>query len=101
MSAPISGLMLLPRAFDVPQLDAKQHDVDLADLGRVIGCAGRHQMDVAAVAANLQPLALHGGKMGAACDEGDVGTGPGQRRTESASDAARADNRNTHGIFLC
>jgi hypothetical protein len=36
--------------------------------------------------------------MGAAGDEGDIGTGLGQRRTESASDAACADNRNTHGI---
>ena len=101
MSGPISGLMLLPRAFDVPQLDAKQHDVDLADIGGIVGCLGRHQMDVAAVASNLQPLGFHGGKMGAARDEADVGTGLGQRRTESASDAARADNRNTHGISLC
>jgi hypothetical protein len=57
-------------------------------------------MDITAVAPNLQPLGFHGGKMGAACDEGDVGTGLCQRRTESASNAAGADNRNTHGIPL-
>jgi hypothetical protein len=58
-------------------------------------------MDVAAVAPNLQPLGFHGGQMGAARDEADVGSRLGQRRTESASDAACADNRNTHGISLC
>jgi hypothetical protein len=36
--------------------------------------------------------------MGAACDEDDVGTGLGQRRAESASDAPGADNRNTHRV---
>ena len=38
----------LARAFDVPQLDAEQHDIDLADLGRIVGRLGRHQMGVAA-----------------------------------------------------
>ena len=38
--------------------------------------------------------------MRAARDEGDVGARLGQRRTKSAPDAAGADNRNTHGIFL-
>jgi hypothetical protein len=38
--------------------------------------------------------------MGAARDEDDVGTGLGQRRAESASDATGADNRNTHGVSL-
>src|SRR5947209_11160592 len=56
-------------------------------------------MNVAAGALNFQPFALHGGKMSAACDEGDVGAGLGQRRTETASDATRADNRDTHEIF--
>jgi hypothetical protein len=62
---------------------------------------GWHELDVAAVAPDLQPLGFHGGKMGAARDEADVGAGFGQRRTESAADAACADNRNTHGISLC
>ncbi len=91
---------MLARAFDVPQLDAKQHDVDLADTSGIVGCPGRHEMGLAAAALNFQSLALHGGKMGAARDEYDVGTGRGQRRAESASDAACADNRNTHGISL-
>jgi hypothetical protein len=46
----------------------------------------------------LQPFGLRGGKIAATCNEGDIGTGLGQRRTESASNAARADNRNTHGV---
>jgi hypothetical protein len=55
-------------------------------------------MGLAAAALNSQSLALHGGKMGAARDEDDVGAGRGQRRAESASDAACADNSNTHGV---
>jgi hypothetical protein len=55
-------------------------------------------MGLAAAAADFQSLALHGGKMGAARDESDIGTRFGQRRAEPASDAAGADNRNTHGI---
>jgi hypothetical protein len=55
-------------------------------------------MGLAAAALNFQSLAPHGGKMGAACDEDDVGTGLGQRGAESASNAPGADNRNTHGI---
>jgi hypothetical protein len=57
-------------------------------------------MDVAARALNLQTLALHGGQMRAARDEGDVGACFRQRRTKSASDAAGADNRNPHGFSL-
>jgi hypothetical protein len=45
-------------------------------------------------------MVLHGGKMGAARDEGDIGTRLGQRHAETTSDAAGADNRNTHGISL-
>src|SRR6266567_3114609 len=38
------------RAFDVPQLDAKQHDVDFADFSGIVGGPGRHQMGLAAAA---------------------------------------------------
>ena len=31
-------------AFDIPQFDAEQHDIDRADLGGVVGRLGRHQM---------------------------------------------------------
>jgi hypothetical protein len=57
-------------------------------------------MGLAAAALNFQSLALHGGKMGAAGDEDDIGAGLGQRSTKSASNATGADNRNTHGISL-
>ena len=50
VSGPISGLMCCAGAFDVPQLDAKQHDIDLADLGGIVGGLRRHQMGVAAAA---------------------------------------------------
>ena len=86
----------LARAFDVPQLDAEQHDIDLADTRGIVGGLGRHQMGVAERAGDLQPGALHGGEMRAARDEGDVGARLRQRRAESPTDPAGADNRNTH-----
>jgi len=69
----------------------------LGNLARAIGGLRRHQMDVAAGAQNLQASAFHGGQMRAARDEGDVGTGFRERRAETASDAAGADNRDPHG----
>ena len=72
----------LARAFDVPQLDAEQHDIDHADLGGIIGRLRRHQMGVAARALNFQAIALHGRQMRAARNEGDVGARLGQRRAE-------------------
>jgi hypothetical protein len=55
-------------------------------------------MGIAARAFYHQAPALHGGQMGAARDEGDVGSRLGQRRTKSPSDATGADNCYTHGI---
>ncbi len=91
-------LDVLAGAFDVPQLDAKQHDIDLADLGGIVGCPGRREMGLAAATLNFQPLVLHGGKMGAARHEGDIGACLGQRRAKSTSDTSSADNRNAHKI---
>ena len=86
-----------PSAFDIPQFYAEQHDIDLADLSRIVGGLGRHQMGVAERAGDLQASALHGGEMRAARDEGDIGARLRQRRAESPTDPAGADNRNTHG----
>ncbi len=91
---------LRTRAFDIPQLDAKQHDIDLANIGGIVGCPGRHEMGLAAAALDFQALLLHGGKMGAARDKGDIGARLGQRRAESTSDTSSADNRNPHRILL-
>ena len=55
-------------------------------------------MALAAAALNSQALALHGGQVRAARDEGDVGAGFCQRHAKSASDSAGADNCNTHGF---
>ena len=88
----------LARALDIPQLDAKQHDIDGADAPGIVGCLGRHEMSVAAAALDFQPLALHGGKMRAACDECDIRASRRQCRTESSSDTPGADNRNTHDV---
>jgi hypothetical protein len=85
-----------PRALDVPQLDAEQHHVDLADAVGIVCRLRRHEMGVAALALHPQPLALHRGQMRAARNEGDVGACLRQGRAEPASDAARADHRNPH-----
>jgi hypothetical protein len=53
-------------------------------------------MGVAAGARDFQSRILDGGKMGAARDEGDIGPCLAQRRAESPTDPAGADNRNTH-----
>ncbi len=87
------------RAFDIPKLDAKQHDIDSADLGGIAGGLRRHQMGVAAWALDFQSLALHGRKVRAARDKGDIGACLGQRRAESATDPAGADDRNAHGFL--
>ena len=89
----------LARALDVPQLHAEQHDIDRADGSRIVGRLGRHEMDVAALALELEALALHRLEMRAAGDEGDVGAGLGQRRAIAAADAARSDYCDTHRML--
>jgi hypothetical protein len=54
-------------------------------------------MALAAAALDLQSRTLHGRKMSATRDEGDIGARLGQGHAESAADSAGADNRDTHG----
>ena len=61
----------------------------------------RKRVGLAAAALDFQSLALHGGKMGAARDKGDIRAGLGQCRAKTPSDAAGADNRNTHSVSPC
>jgi hypothetical protein len=55
-------------------------------------------MGLAATALDFQSLLLHGGKMRAARDEGDIGARFRQRRAKSPADPSGADNRNPHEI---
>ena len=57
-------------------------------------------MGVAARALDPEALALHRREMRAARDEGDVGARLRQRRAESPSDAARANDCDPHELFL-
>ncbi len=100
VSGPTIGLIAAPGALDVPQLHAEQHIVDRTDLGRILRGLRRLQVRIAARTVDPQPVLLHGGEMGAARDEGDVGAGMRQRRPISASDAAGADNRDPHRTRL-
>ena len=56
----------------VPQLDREQHDVDRADLLRIVGGVDLRQMQVAVHALDLQAVLAQRVEMGAARDEGDV-----------------------------
>ena len=94
------GLDLLAGAFDVPQLHAEQHDVDLAHRRGIVGGLGRHHVRLAAAALDLEPPALHGGQVRAASDEGDIDARRGERRAIAAADAAGSDNCNPHETLL-
>ena len=96
---PISGLICAPALSTSHSLTQNSTKSTVADRGGIVGGAGRHQMDVAAAALDLQAGALHGGEMGAARDEGDVGARLRQRRAKSAANSAGADNRDTHQIL--
>ena len=93
---PISGLIRSPALSTSHSLTQNSTISTLPIVGGIVGGLRRHQMGVAAGAADFQARALHGGEMGAARDEGDIGARFRQRRAESATDPAGADNRNTH-----
>ena len=83
-------------AFDVPQLDAEQHEIDRSDGSRVVGRLGRNDVCFATSAFDFQAIGFHGGQMCAARDEGDVRTGLGQRCPEGTADTASPDYRDFH-----
>ena len=87
--------------FDVPQFDAKQHEIDGADPADVIGGLGRSDMGLAAIPLDAQPILTDRRKMGAACDKRDVRPGRRERRAIGSADAARPDHRDAHGPLLC
>ena len=97
---PTSGLMCSPALSTIPQLDAEQHDIDLADVLGIVGRLRRRKMGIAAGALDLEPVGFHRGQMRTARDEGDIRPGFRQRRAKSASDAAGADHSNPHSILL-
>src|SRR5207245_6358257 len=87
----------LPDAFDVPQFDAEQHQIDGADFGEVIRRLRRADVDLAAVPHDAQPVLADRREMRATRDKDDVRPGRRERRAIRSADPARADHRDAHG----
>ena len=96
-AGPDQGADLLQRRLGVPQLDAEHHEIDDADLGRIVGRAdagdvkGLRPFDAQAFAAHrLQVLA--------AGDEVHVRAARGEARTEVAAQPAGTHHCDSHGL---
>ncbi len=86
----------LARAFDIPQLHAEQHIVDLAHRRGIVGGLGRLQVGVAALALDPEAMVLHGGEMCATRDERDLRSSMGKGSAKATSNATGADYCNPH-----
>ena len=83
-------------ALDIPQLDAKQHDIDGADVRGIVGGLRRRDMHLAAIAFDLEAALPHRRQMRATRDKGDIGTRLGERGAVDRADAAGPDDRDPH-----
>ena len=99
VSWPTIGLIAAPALSTSHSLTQNSTISTAPTVLRIVGRLGRHEMGVAARALDFQSLALHGGQMRAARDEGDIRARLRQRRAKAAANAAGSDYRNTHGIF--
>src|SRR5690242_10534630 len=84
----------------IPQLDAKQDEIDLADAGWLAGSARGAKMDVPTWTEHFQTTCLDCREMGATREEGYLGSGLGQRRSKCAANPARTDNCDPHRILF-
>ena len=86
------------RAVHVVQLHREQHHVHRADRGRIVG--GTHgQVQIALRAGDSEAALLQGGKVRAACNEGDVGARVEQASPEVAAHGAGAKDCDAHIEF--
>src|SRR5579859_46886 len=91
---PHDRLERLRRAFGVPQFDGEQHDVDRADLLRIVGDVDLGQADRIVRALDREAVLAHGCKMRAAGDEVHVGAALLELGAEITADAARSHDGN-------
>ena len=91
------GLDGLASGFYVPELDAEQNEIDRADAARVVGRPRRVDQGFAASAFYPEAVFAYCLQVGAAGDEGYVGTGFGQGGPEGAADSAGTDDGYAHG----
>ncbi len=97
---PHQGAYRLGGRADLPRLDRHDNGIHHADRARIVGSLHLGQMQVALDARDPQSVALHGGQVLAAGDEGDLVAGFGQARAEVAAHAAAAHDRETHPSLL-
>jgi hypothetical protein len=83
--------------FDLKQLDGEQHDIGHAEPGCVIAGIEAHRI-VAARPFYPHASRLDRGEVRPACQGRDVLTRLSQQSAEIATDAARSDDRDAHGV---
>jgi hypothetical protein len=71
-------------------------EVDRTDFGDVANSFDVPQMDITTLADHTQPVPLNGRKMGAARDEGHIGTANREPCPKITADGSCSENRNTH-----
>jgi hypothetical protein len=86
----------LQRGLRVPELHAHHHQVDDADLRRIVGRANVLQMKRVGAALDAKPVAAHRLKMLTTGDETNVGATPCQQAAKIAAEASRSHYRHTH-----
>src|SRR5271166_3530986 len=86
-------------AFDVPQFDAEQNEIDGPDTGDVVGHLGRSDTDLVAVAFDPQSVRADRGEMRTARDKRHIRPGFGERSAIGPADAPRADHGDAHAIL--
>jgi hypothetical protein len=87
----------LARAVD-PRLQADDHEILPPEFGGVVGAVRTHQMLFAADQ-QFQSALAHGGKMGGARDQADLGAGARKLHAEIAADRAGAVDADFHESF--
>jgi hypothetical protein len=85
------------RFVQVVGLDREQHQLGVAQLGRVVRRGGLHREAAESGAGDLQPAGPDGAQVLAARQEADLVAGPGQHPAVETADRARTDHTDSHG----
>ena len=82
--------------FDIPKLDAEQHEINCSDGCRIVGRLCRGNEGFATAALDAQAVCAHGPQMGTTSYKCNVGTSFRQGATKRATDPAGTNNCNAH-----
>ncbi len=91
---------LFSGGLDVPQLDAEEDVINVADAADIVSGLGRPDMGLAAIALDLETVLANCCEMGAARNEDHIRPGPGERGAIGPTDAAGADHGDAHPFLL-